>query len=81
MQMRGHIKADPETNLSQEVFAVVYAPRNSRKRFAQACVELMVDADAARAAAEPEQYRFAARVFGPSKSSEGQYLFYLLEWL
>jgi hypothetical protein len=81
MQMRGHIKADPETNLSQELFAVVYAPRNTRKRFAHGCVEPMADADTARAGANPQQHRFAARVFGPSKSSEGQYLYYLLEWL
>jgi hypothetical protein len=37
--------------------------------------------EAARAAADPEHHRHAAIVAGPSKSSEGQYLFYLVRWL
>jgi hypothetical protein len=31
--------------------------------------------------ADPENKRYAARVSGPSKSSEGQMIYYLLEWL
>jgi hypothetical protein len=41
----------------------------------------MHDADAAITAAAPDQLRYAARVVGPSKSSEGQYLYYVLDWL
>jgi hypothetical protein len=36
---------------------------------------------ARRAAVDPSRNRHAARVLGPSKSSEGQYLYYLVEWL
>ena len=32
-------------------------------------------------AADPENKLFAARVSGPSKSSEGQFIYYLIEWL
>ena len=30
---------------------------------------------------DPSRKRYAARVSGPSKSSEGQMIYYLLEWL
>ena len=79
--MRGIIPPDPETNVSNMEFAVVYVPRRSRNRFSSGCVEIMPSASAAIDAAEPENKRYAARVSGPSKSSEGQYLYYLLEWL
>ncbi len=79
--MRGLVPPDPETEVSVESCAVVYVPRRSRKRFPVSCVELMADREAALAAARPDERYFAARVVGPSKSSEGQYLYYLLEWL
>ncbi|MDT8451896.1 MAG: hypothetical protein RQ936_04010 [Gammaproteobacteria bacterium] len=79
--MRGIIPPDPETNVSNMEFAVVYVPRRSRKRFAAGCVEIMATAAAAVDAADPENKRYAARVCGPSKSSEGQSIYYLLEWL
>jgi hypothetical protein len=44
-------------------------------------VELHESDAAARASADPSAKRYAARVVGPSKSSEGQYLYYLHEWL
>jgi hypothetical protein len=31
--------------------------------------------------ADPANKRFAAQVLGPSKSTEGQFIYYLLEWL
>lgn len=79
--MRGMVPPDPETDVSRPHFAVVYLPRRSRKRFAASCVELVTDHATALATADPEQQRYAARVTGPSKSSEGQYIYYLLEWL
>lgn len=81
MHMRGFVPPDPETQVSEVHPAVVYVPRRSRNRFPQSCVQLVESEDAARAAADESQKRFAARVIGPSKSSEGQYIFYLLEWL
>lgn len=79
--MRGMVPPDPETNVSQAVYAVVYAPRQSRKRFPAGCVEVRESRAEALAGADPDRKRYAARVAGPSKSSEGQYIYYLLEWL
>lgn len=79
--MRGMVPPDPEYGVSQPGFAVVYMPGRARKRFPAGCVELMESPEQALERAQPEERRFAARVLGPSKSSEGQILYYLLEWL
>lgn len=79
--MRGFVPPDPETNVSQEGFAVVYAPRRNRTRFPAACVERVEDADAAMSRADAAIKRYPAVVIGPSKSSEGQYIYYLVQWL
>ncbi len=79
--MRGIIPPDPETGVSRAHFAVVYVPRRNRNRFAASCVETVNTREAALACSDPPNKRFAARVAGPSKSSEGQYVYYLLEWL
>lgn len=81
MSLRGIVPPDPETGVSQERFAVIFTPRKNRKRFPAGCVELFVTVQEALAAADPDNRRHAARVVGPSKSSEGQFIFYLLEWL
>jgi hypothetical protein len=44
-------------------------------------VEIFDSMDEALAAADAANKRHAARVVGPSKSSEGQFIYYLLEWL
>lgn len=79
--MRGMVPPDPEGSASDIVYAVVYVPRRSRNRFPAGCVEIMEHAADAIEAADPDNNRFPARVSGPSKSSEGQYIYYLLEWL
>lgn len=79
--MRGFVPPDPETSVSQEKVAVVYAPRKSRTRFPAGCVEIMDDTEAAQREAETREKSYAARVLGPSKSSEGQFIYYLVEWL
>ncbi|MBC8508844.1 MAG: hypothetical protein H8D34_28640 [Chloroflexi bacterium] len=79
--MKGFVPPDPETTVSTYQYAVVYVPRRSRNRFSVSCVRLMASSEQALAEADPEQKYFAARVMGPSKSSEGQYLYYLAEWL
>lgn len=79
--MRGFVPPDPETSVSTYLYAVVYVPRRSRNRFAANCVQIKSSAEQAIADANPENRYFAARVMGPSKSSEGQYLYYLAEWL
>lgn len=81
MSLRGIVPPDPETGVSQVRFAVIFTPRQNRKRYPAGCVEIFATQQAALGAADPENKRHAARVVGPSKSSEGQYIYYLVEWL
>jgi hypothetical protein len=81
MSLRGIVPPDPQTSVSQERFAVIFTPRQNRKRFPAGCVEIFDTAEAALAAADPDNKRHAARIVGPSKSSEGQFIYYLLDWL
>ncbi len=72
---------DTETNVVSEVYAVIYAPRKNRKRFPDNCVTIMDSAVAARQQACAESNQYPAKVLGPSRSSEGLMLYYLVEWL
>ena len=61
---------------------VVYSPSGkSRKRFPEGVVEIYASEDEARAHADPAKSRHAALCSGPSRSSEGFRLFYLVRWL
>lgn len=75
------IPIDPYARIVDESFAVVYAPRRKRDRFPSDCVEVMADRETAIGAANPVDNRYPARVLGPSRSSEGFMLYYLVEWL
>lgn len=79
--MRGMVPPDPETNVSQIRYAVVYIPKRNRNRFAANCVSVKETREETLTDADPENNYYAAMVVGPSKSSEGQYLYYLSEWL
>ena len=80
--MKGGVYLDAEApHLVQARFAVVHVRRGSRKRFPESCVDLMADAAAALAAADPAQNLHAAEVMGPSRSAEGFRLYYLVRWL
>jgi len=79
--LRGLVPPDPEGGISKIRYAVVYVPKRSRSRFAANCVEIKDSAEQAQASSEPDDKRFAAKVLGPSKSSEGQIIYYLLKWL
>jgi hypothetical protein len=80
VSLRGIVPPDPETGVSQVRFAVIFTPRQNRKRYPAGCVEIFDSMEAAIAAADPANKRHAARVVGPSKSSEGQFIYYLVEW-
>lgn len=71
------------TSPAGDHYAVVYAPKRGRvkQRFPANVVECYPTAEAARAAADPAQLRFAAQVYGPSRSSEGVTLYYLIDWI
>ncbi len=79
--MHGMVPPDPQTSVSQEHFAVVYIPGRSRKRFPASCVEIADSRESALKRAETSSKKYAAVLVGPSKSSEGQYIYYLKEWL
>ena len=81
--MRGYVPPDPYTSVSNVQFGIVYAPRRkaNRNRIPQSCVELKETKEQALIDSSPEANRYAAQVLGPSKSSEGQYIFYVMEWL
>ncbi len=80
------VPPDPEGGVSEIQYAVVYAPKlnksgRNRKRFSANCVEIKASVEEAHADSDEKDKRYAAKVLGPSKSSEGQYIFYLVEWL
>lgn len=79
--MKNFVPLDPETRVSEEHWATIYVPRRSRNRFAASCVTTYSSEEEAQANADPARHRFAALVIGPSKSSEGQSLYYLIRWL
>ncbi len=72
---------DAETGLAKEQDAVVYAPRKVRNRFQANCVQLCDSAEEARSRADDARGLYAARVVGPSKSSVGFMMYYLVRWL
>lgn len=75
------IMVDPETDLVEKQFAVIYAPRKGRERFPENVVTVQESREAAIQAADAEKKTYAALVYGPCRSSEGFRLFYLVEWL
>lgn len=80
--MKGGVYLDPEApHLVTRQWAVVNVKRGGRKRFAENCVQPMPSAEAALAHADPARNRHAAEVMGPSRSSEGVRLYYLVRWL
>lgn len=61
---------------------LIYAPGGrNRMRFSESCVTELESEAAARAAARPAEGYHAAIASGPSRSSEGYRLYYLLRWL
>jgi hypothetical protein len=79
--MKGFVPLDPESKVSQVHFAVVYTKRKSRKRFPAGCVQIKDTEQEAIAAADDDNNYFPAHVAGPSKSSEGQFIYYLVRWI
>jgi hypothetical protein len=78
--MRGYT-LDPQAKVADEHWAIVYAPRRTRDRFSENCVEVVETEEAAIAGADAEKKKYAARVIGPARSSEGLKVFYLVRWL
>ncbi len=72
---------DPDSRSLAHRFALVRAPRHNRARFPEGCVSLVADEAAARDGADAGRHLYAAEVYGPSASSEGQRVYYLVRWL
>lgn len=82
--MHGIVPPDPSgEGVSQPAYATVYMPKfkPSRNRFPASCVNVYATDHAAVEAANGDGKRFPAIVLGPSKSSEGQLIYYLVQWL
>lgn len=81
--LEGMVPPEPDAGPSGACFALVSQPqfRHGRRRFAAGCVTVVESREAALAACREDDKRFPALVVGPSKSSEGQFIYYLVEWL
>ena len=78
--MRG-IYLDPDAPVIEEQYAVVFVPRRSRGRVPENSVEIVESENAAREGADPDNKKYPAKVVGPSRSSEGCQMYYVVEWL
>ncbi len=72
---------DSESKSLAERFALVKTKRRNRARYPESCVTPATDEPEARAGADPSRDLHPAIVYGPSKSSEGQRIYYLIRWL
>lgn len=85
--MKGYVPPDPLTKVSTIKPAVVFAPeRNSKakrknKRFSANCVFVKDSEEQASEQAKPNDSYYAAKVLGPSKSTEGHFIYYLDKWI
>jgi len=72
---------DPDSDLVGEHFALIYSPQRKRNRFPENCVQVMASAEEACRGADAAKNLYPCRVLGPSRSSEGFKLYYLVDWL
>jgi hypothetical protein len=75
------MQKDPDPGIVKNCFAVIYTPSRRRKRFPENCVQPVSSPEEALATAAQQKDCHAAEVMGPSRSSEGFRLYYLLRWL
>jgi hypothetical protein len=65
----------------KEIPALINSPSTKRKRYPEGIVTPMGSEAEARDQASPEKHLHAAIVIGPSRSSEGFRVYYLVRWL
>jgi len=75
------MQTDPDSPLVKPCYATIYTPSRRRQRFPENCVSVTESAQQAREKAAQQEDTYAALVMGPSRSSEGFRLYYLIEWL
>jgi len=76
-----HVIVDPESRSLEERCALIKTPRKNRKRYPEACVQIMESITSAVDAADAGKNLHPAIVYGPSVSSESQRIYYLVRWL
>jgi len=82
MPQAASLFTDVESNVVGTSAVVIYSPSGKKRmRFPEGVVEVYASEDEALAHADPEKSRHAAIASGPSRSSEGFKLFYLVRWL
>ncbi len=73
---------DVESKVVGTSAVVIYSPSGKKRtRFPEGVVEVYASEDDALAHANTAKSRYAAIASGPSRSSEGFRLFYLVRWL
>jgi hypothetical protein len=73
---------DVESKVVGTSAVVIYSPSGKKRtRFPEGVVEVYASEDEALGHADPGKHRHAAIASGPSRSSEGFKLFYLVRWL
>jgi hypothetical protein len=73
---------DVESRVVGTTAVVIYSPSGKKRtRFPEGVVEVYPSETEALAHADPDKSRHAAIASGPSRSSEGFKLFYLVRWL
>ena len=72
-----------QSETMKQCYALVYIPnrQQSRDRFPDNCIFKMDSESEVKAAAQPAKNLYPAIICGPSKSSEGLMLYYLIQWL
>jgi hypothetical protein len=78
--MKPHL-IDPVAGITNECYALINKPSLTRKRFPEGVVTVVGSEEEARSGANPAEHIVPAIVIGPSRSSEGFNLFYLIRWL
>jgi len=72
---------DPESRSLDERYALIKSPSQRRARFPEGCVTVVASEADALAGRDEARKLLPALVYGPSSSSEGQKLYYLVRWL
>ena len=72
---------DTDSTLTGRQYALVYTANPRRSRFPENCVLIVKSREQAIADADRARKLHPALVYGPSRSSEGVRLYYLIEWL
>jgi hypothetical protein len=78
--MKGYsLDPHPKANAAKEEFAVALIPRLKRERVPANNVEIVKDLQTAMDKSDPDNNFYAVKVVGPARSSEGVFLYYILD--